>query len=164
MNLLLNLASSLLLTSGAAGHDPCGGSAYTAFSCNVGDETIAVCKDAAGDRLTDFHYGPVGIIDVSARPVSESGHGGVHTGELLFAAGEVRYLRFGGHKTEYVVYSGEGRGWIQSGLVILMSGNAQKNVECTGPAVFALDGLKDLPRDSDARARSIWWQVPISGK
>lgn len=140
--------------------DHCSSDEATVFSCSVGQKTVSVCSSGAS---VQYRYGPLGHTELrypeELRPLNSY----VSLGHLVFSSGEARYLRFVNGDYQYIVYSGDGRGWTQEGLVATKKGKVVSAKICDSIASIELSVAERLPllTDDEDTASSIWELVPI---
>lgn len=153
------LASALAPHADANGH--CATDEQVVFSCSTGEKVVSVCASNAG---VQYRFGPLGAPEISypeAKPTMYDGM--VYRGELSFAGGDAGYVRFINNDYEYVVYSGEGRGWSQDGVVAVKAGTVVSKSICANPPTADFNLLEEhgVELDGNDVAFEVWELVPI---
>ena len=87
-----------------------------------------------------------------------------YQGNMTFAGGGAQYIRFINHEHEYVVYSGQGRGWEQDGLLVVKAGKVidHKTCDAVPTTDFSILQNHGIESDADDIASDVWELVPIN--
>lgn len=153
------LAFALVPEVGANGH--CAADEQVVFSCSIGEKVVSVCASNAG---VQYRFGPLDAPEISYPEVKPTMYDGmVYRGELSFAGGDAGYVRFINNDYEYVVYSGEGRGWSQDGVVAVKAGTVVSKSICVIPPTANFNLLEEhgVEMDGNDVAFEVWELVPI---
>ena len=138
----------------AEGH--CAVSEKVVFSCAVGKKIVSVCSSSAGIQ---YRYGAIGALELKYPAVKPTLYDGVlYQGNLAFSAGGAEYARFINNDYEYIVYSGQGQGWEQDGLMVVKAGKVISRKACAALPVsnFAELGREGVELDGDDVASEVW--------
>lgn len=133
----------------------------TVFSCDAGKKAVSVCASDAG---VQYRYGSVGATEMKYPATKPTLYDGIaYQGSLAFSGGGAQYVRFINNDHEYVVYSGQGRGWEQDGLLVVKAGKVISHKTCEdAPEVnFSALDSQGIESDGDDVASEVWELVPI---
>lgn len=116
----------------AAGPSLCTPGETVAFSCRTGKKLVSVCLSsdfANGTGALQYRFGPLGAPEKLVPDVATSRQG-VTAGTIAYSGGGADYIRFAHGDTRYVVYSGEGRGWVKEGVAVEQKGKLLADLPC----------------------------------
>jgi hypothetical protein len=104
------------------------------FTCKTGKKLLSVCasKDlTANTGFIQYRFGPKGKPEMNLKEPAEHPSAFTAAAAVSFAgAAYENHIRFNGGDHNYVVYEGEGEGWIRAGVVVEKNGKTIANISC----------------------------------
>lgn len=100
------------------------------FDCPIGKKHVSVCNNG-GDL--QYRFGRLGSTEL-AFPQSPEENASVTQGTIMLSGGGGDYLRFSNGDYDYVVYSAEGRGVLNEGVVVEKDGKRLTTLKCSSYA------------------------------
>lgn len=159
----VNMSPPAISTVPAAAHNSpaighCTSGETAAFTCSVGKKTVSVCVNG---NSAQYRYGPVGAPELSYPANAAATSTNVRHGSVGFSGGDAEYIRFISGNTQYIVYSGVGRGWSKDGLVAVKDTSILNKKLCSDVAEVNLTALPGSVQEDDIdTADAIWSLVP----
>lgn len=103
------------------------------FTCKTGKKLLSVCasKDlTANAGFIQYRFGPKGKPEMRLKEPAEHPSAFAAAAAVPFSGGNEVHIRFNGGDHNYVVYEGEGKGWIRAGVVVEKNGRKVANISC----------------------------------
>lgn len=114
--------------------------ADTNYMCELSNKKVVYVSTESGSPI--YRYGTAAKTDIVLPMATQNST--VYQGQMYFAQGGSRYLRFTNGNYSYVVYNGAGKGWEFEGLVVYNGAKVIMHKEC----INKLGDLYDLDLDS----------------
>lgn len=132
---LTTLSTSLLYVNSAyAEKTLCALDESVVFSCSTGKKMVSVCasKDLnATQGWLQYRYGTSSKLDLVFPEVdTHPKYFSVANTIIYSGGGGGAYLQMNKGEFSYIVYSGEGRGWSQSGVTVQKNGKSIADILC----------------------------------
>lgn len=131
--MLFTMAVCLFTAQAAHAESLCTAQEAVIFSGTTGSKLVSVCAPQKKDgTVGDFIYrfGTAQNIEIALPAKGKTAAETFSTGVLSYAGGGGQYLRVANGSTQYVVYSGIGKGWEQAGLTVFVQGKRKAELLC----------------------------------